>query len=132
MLNTDAGCRRLFFVAAFYNLILGFMHLVFYSRIAAIMRDAGTAQQTGRIQPDGHSACDGFRSGLLYGKSGPLWPYGHCAVGNHWERRCFSAVSVSFDCLGAACALFSHRCRRPYICSSFLEISDIRTWREKA
>ena len=37
MLNTDAGYKRLFVFAALYNLILGFIHLVFYSQIAAMI-----------------------------------------------------------------------------------------------
>jgi hypothetical protein len=36
MLSTEKGYRRLFFVAALYNLVLGFIHLVFYSWVATV------------------------------------------------------------------------------------------------
>lgn len=37
MLNTEAAYKKFFFIAALYNLGLGFTHLVVYSRIAAII-----------------------------------------------------------------------------------------------
>ncbi len=37
MLNTEAGYKRFFVIAALYNLGLGFIHMVSYSRIAAFI-----------------------------------------------------------------------------------------------
>jgi hypothetical protein len=38
MLDTETGYRRMFSLAAFYNLALGFIFLVFFSRLMALFR----------------------------------------------------------------------------------------------